>query len=514
MISRPVAGTSPPTPAAANVRTGSAVSLPRACSNDRAPDGRGRGNVRLSSDSSACRRSKIELGRFTLKVMRDGRRVTVEVTADGAGLVSHAGSALLAQVADRLGLTKALSLRLAVLKQRRRGHDPGRVVRDLAVMLADGGECVSDLGAVREQDALFGPVASDSTAFRVLDRIASEPGLLDALRSAHARARERFWELHGAPERLTIDIDATLITAHSEKEQAAGNYKGGYGFHPLQAYADETREALGGLLRPGNAGANTAADHITALDRALEQIPQRYIESLEILVRADSAGATHGLIDYCREANMRFSVGYELTETVRAAILEIPEDAWIAALDKDGSARKNGGVAEITDNVDLSSWPQGSRLIVRRERPHPGAQLSFTDHDGYRFQAILTDQPDDEIAVIECRHRQHAHVEDRIRDDKDTGLAKLPFKEFALNEVWLEIVMLAHDLIVWTQALLLTGELAKAEPKRLRYRLLHVAGRLAFSGRRAILRLQHDWPWAGELAAAFQELKALPPATG
>ena len=444
-----------------------------------------------------------------MKVMRDGRRVTVEVTADGAGLVSHAGSALLAQVADRLGLTKALSLRLAVLKQRRRGHDPGRVVRDLAVMLADGGECVSDLGAVREQDALFGPVASDSTAFRVLDRIASEPGLLDALRSAHARARERFWELHGAPERLTIDIDATLITAHSEKEQAAGNYKGGYGFHPLQAYADETREALGGLLRPGNAGANTAADHITALDRALEQIPQRYIESLEILVRADSAGATHGLIDYCREANMRFSVGYELTETVRAAILEIPEDAWIAALDKDGSARKNGGVAEITDNVDLSSWPQGSRLIVRRERPHPGAQLSFTDHDGYRFQAILTDQPDDEIAVIECRHRQHAHVEDRIRDDKDTGLAKLPFKEFALNEVWLEIVMLAHDLIVWTQALLLTGELAKAEPKRLRYRLLHVAGRLAFSGRRAILRLQASWPWASELAATFTRLKAL-----
>jgi len=444
-----------------------------------------------------------------LKVMRDGRRVTVEVTADGAGLVSHAGSALLAQVADRLGLTKALSLRLAVLKQRRRGHDPGRVVRDLAVMLADGGECVSDLGAVREQDALFGPVASDSTAFRVLDRIASEPGLLDALRSAHARARERFWELHGAPERLTIDIDATLITAHSEKEQAAGNYKGGYGFHPLQAYADETREALGGLLRPGNAGANTAADHITALDRALEQIPQRYIESLEILVRADSAGATHGLIDYCREANMRFSVGYELTETVRAAILEIPEDAWIAALDKDGSARKNGGVAEITDNVDLSSWPQGSRLIVRRERPHPGAQLSFTDHDGYRFQATLTDHGGPDIAELERRHRARAGVEDQIRNDKDTGLAKLPFKEFALNEVWLEIVMLAHDLIVWTQALLLTGELAKAEPKRLRYRLLHVAGRLAFSGRRAILRLQASWPWASELAATFTRLKAL-----
>ncbi|MCA1681465.1 MAG: IS1380 family transposase, partial [Actinobacteria bacterium] len=287
-----------------------------------------------------------------------------------------------------------------------------------------------------------------------------------------------------------------------------------YGFHPLAAYADETREALAALLRPGNAGTNTAADHQAVLDLALAQIPEQYIETIEILVRADSAGATHGLVDYCREANLRFSVGYELTEPVRAAILEIPQDAWVAALHQDGTERPNGEVAEITDRIELSSWPKGSRLIVRRERPHPGAQLSFTDHDGYRFQAILTDQPDHDIAVIECRHRQHAHVEDRIRDDKDTGLAKFPFKEFALNEVWLEIVLLAHDLIVWAQALLLDGELAKAEPKRLRYRLLHVAARLAFHGRRAKLRLQHDWPWATELAAAFHKLKALPAATG
>jgi hypothetical protein len=428
--------------------------------------------------------------------------------------VSRAGTALLGQVADKLGLTSALSRRLGVLKQRRRGHDPGRVIRDVAVMLADGGECVSDLGAVRDQQALFGPVASDSTAFRVIDRIASEPALLEALRAAHARARERFWKRHGAPQRLTIDLDATLITAHSDKERAAGNYKGGFGFHPLVGYADQTREALAGLLRPGNAGANTAADHTAVLDLALEQIPAQHVEGIEILVRADSAGATHGLIDYCREAKLRFSVGYELTEPVRQAILELPENAWVAALDQDGSARENGEVAEITDSVNLSSWPERTRLIVRRERPHPGAQLSFTDHDGYRFQAILTDQGDDDVAVLECRHRRHAHVEDRIRDDKDTGLAKFPFKEFALNEVWLEIVLLAHDLIVWTQALLLDGELAKAEPKRLRYRLLHVAGRLAFSGRRAKLQLQHDWPWADELVAAFGRLKALPAAAG
>src|ERR1700752_4945268 len=446
--------------------------------------------------------------------MRDGRPVTVEVTADGAGLVSRAGTALVARVADKVGLTSSLSARLAGIKQRRRGHDPGRVIRDLAVMLVDGGECVSDLGAVREQDALFGAGASASTAFRMVDRIASTPGLLDAVRHAHAKARARFWELHGAPQRLTIDVDATLITAHSEKEKAAGNYKGGYGFHPLQVYLDETREALGGLLRPGNAGSNTAEDHKTVIDRALAQIPAEYFKTLEILVRADSAGATHGLVDYCRDASMRFSVGYELTEPVRTAILQIPEDAWVVALDQDGSKRSNGEVAEITDMVELSAWPERSRLIVRRERPHPGAQLSFTDHDGYRFQAILTDQPDDDIAVIECRHRQHAHVEDRIRDDKDTGLAKFPFKAFALNEVWLEIVMLAHDLLVWTQALALDGELAKAEPKRLRYRLLHVAGRLAFSGRRAKLHLQDTWPWAAELVAAFAKLKTLAAATG
>ncbi len=449
-----------------------------------------------------------------MKVQRDGRNVKVEVTTDGTGLVSHAGALLLAEVADKLGLTRALSLRLGVLKQRRRGHDPGRVIRDLAVMAADGGECISDLSGLRDQVDLFGLVASDSTAFRVIEKIASEPELLEGLREAHARARERFWERHGAPQSLTIDVDATLVTAHSEKEGAAGTWKGGFGFHPLQAYADETREALAGKLRPGNAGSNTTADHKAVLDLAIAQVPVQHIEGLEILVRSDSAGATHGLAEHCREHAMRFSVGYELSEPVRAAILRIPEDAWVPAHQKDGTERTNGEVAEITEKIDLSSWPDAPRLIVRRERPHPGAQLSFTDHDGYRFQAILTDQDGQNIAEIECRHRQHAHVEDRIRDDKDTGLSKFPFKEFALNEVWIEIVMLAHDLIVWTQALLLEGELAKAQPKRLRYRLLHLAGRLAFHGRKAKLHLQSTWPWAQELLAAFQKLRALPAPSG
>ncbi|MEA2374260.1 MAG: hypothetical protein QOD53_723 [Thermoleophilaceae bacterium] len=449
-----------------------------------------------------------------MKVQRDGRDLKVVVTSDGTGVVSHAGSALLGQVADKVGLTRALSLGLAGIKQRQRGHDPGRVVRDLAVMLADGGDSVCDLGGVRDQAALFGQVASDSTAFRVIDRIAQDPGLLDGLRVAHARARERVWKLTGAPAELTIDIDATLITAHSEKERASGNYKGGFGFHPLLAYGDENGEALGGVLRPGRAGSNTAADQIKVAERALQQIPAGHAQAIRLLLRADSAGAVHELIDWCREGDIRYSVGYELTDQVRHAILKAPENTWIPAITPDGRTRGNGEVAELTDQVDLKAWPSGSRLIVRRERAHPGAQLSFTDHEGHRFQVVLTDQPDPDIQLLECRHRQRAHVEDDIRNDKDTGLRKLPFHDFALNEVWLELVLIAHNLLAWTQTLLLTGDLAKAEPKRLRYRLLHVAARLALHARQARLRLQATWPWAAALAAAFAKLEAIadPPA--
>jgi hypothetical protein len=425
-------------------------------------------------------------------------------------LVSHAGTALLAHVADGTGLTRALSRELEGLGRRRCGHDRGRVIRDLAVMLADGGDCLADLGAVRDQQALFGPVASGATAFGVIDRIASDPEGLQRLRAAHARARERAWQLMGAPERLTIDLDATLIGSHSEKEGAAGTFKGGFGFAPMLAYCDETDEALAGELRPGNAGANSAADQIAVAEQALDQIPAAHIEDIEIGLRVDSAGASHELLDWCRDARIRYSVGYDLTETVRAAIVAVPDSAWVSALDQDGTERSNGHVAEITRLLDLANWPAGSRVIVRRERAHPGAQLSFTDHDGHRFQAILTDQPAT-IATVERDHRARARVEDHIRNDKDTGMRNLPFRDFEHNRVWLELVRIAHDLICWTQRLLLTGELARAEPKRLRYRLLHVAARLAFHARGARLRLQANWPWAADLAAAFTRLGALPP---
>jgi Transposase DDE domain group 1 len=183
---------------------------------------------------------------ISLQVQRDGRNFTVDVAADGEGLVSHAGAALLGEVAGRVGLTRELSRALAGVRERRGRHDPGRVIRDLAVMLADGGDCLSDLRAVRDQEPLFGPVASDSTAFRLIDTIAGDPELLEGLRAARAAARERAWDLGVRPERIVIDIDATLINAHTEKEGAAVNYRSGFGFHPILAYLDETmKRSLG-----------------------------------------------------------------------------------------------------------------------------------------------------------------------------------------------------------------------------------------------------------------------------
>jgi hypothetical protein len=449
-------------------------------------------------------------------VQRDGRQVTVTVTADGVDqTVSHAGAALLAETADRVGLTEALSVGLAGLRQRRSPHDPGRVVRDLAVVLADGGDALCDLRSLRDQGALFGRVASDATAWRVIDAIA-EVGLLDALREARATARARAFALRARPAGpLIIDLDATLVTAHSEKDGTGGTYKGGFGFHPLLAYLDCPDGEAGGMplagrLRPGNAGANDARDHIAVLADALEQLPRGVVETETIVMRTDSAGATHELLEFCRDGRIRYSVGFDLTEAVRRAILALPEDAWTAAQDADGEPRENGQVAELTSRLDLAGWPQGSRVIVRRERPHPGAQLSFTDHDGHRFQAILTDQSDEDIAALERRHRARARVEDRIRAAKDCGLANLPFRDFDANAVWLELVLAAQDILYWTQTLALTGELARAEPKTLRYRLLHTAGRLAFHARTAVLRLPRTWPWAGELAAAFARVAAIP----
>jgi hypothetical protein len=390
-------------------------------------------------------------------------------------------------------------------RERRSAHDPGRVFCDLAVMLADGGRCVSDLVAIGSQPALFGDVASVSTARRVLLSVGEAE--LDRLRAARAQARARAWAAGAAPEQVILDFDATPITAHSDKEHAAGHYKGGFGFNPLLASCG--REVLAAILRPGNAGANNADDHLEVFDLALEQLPREALER-PILARSDSAGASHALADACRETDVRFSFGYAIDERVRAAILTLAEAAWRPAINGDGKPREGARVAELTGHLTLDAWPQGSRLIVRRERPHPGAQLSFTDVDGHRFQCFITDQEDDDLAALEARHRAHAIVEDRVRELKSTGLGNLPFSAFAPNQAWLEAALCAHDLTVWTQLLLFVGEHRVCEPKRLRYRLLHVAGKLTRHARQLTLHLPADWPWAAAIAKAFKRLAALP----
>ncbi|HUZ01823.1 MAG TPA: IS1380 family transposase, partial [Thermomicrobiaceae bacterium] len=392
-------------------------------------------------------------------------------------------------------------------RRRRSRHDPGRTLRDLAVMVADGGDCLADLRALRDQPALFGEVASDATAWRALAALDGER--VAAVRRARATARARVWELAGVPERVILDLDATLVTAHSDKEQAAGNYKHGFGFHPLLCYEAETEEALAAVLRPGNAGANTAADHITVIDAAVEQLPE-HARGRGLLVRADSGGATHAFLDHVVSRGFRFSVGFDLTEPVREAVLAVPERAWRPALTQAGEKREGAAVAEL--DLDLSRWPAGTRAICRRERPHPGAQLSFTDDNGYRFQVFITNQQGRRIERLEQLQRHHAVVEDRIRCGKDTGLANLPFRAFQANTAWLELVLIAQDLLVWTQRLLLSGELARCEPKRLRYRLLHVAGRLTQHARRLRLHLPRGWAWGEPLLQAFTRLRTLPQA--
>ena len=437
-------------------------------------------------------------------MMGRSRVETVNVRADGTGLSSRAGTALLPLMAERLGLTGGLSGALAGTRERRAGHDPGRVFCDLAVMLTDGGRCVSDLAALSGQASLFGEIASVSTARRVLLSIGEAE--LVSVRQARAIARERAWAAGAAPRRVILDFDATPVDAHSEKERAAGHYKGGFGFNPLVVSCG--REVLAGILRPGNAGANNAADHLAVLDLALAQLPASALDR-EILARTDSAGASHEFAFACRETDIRFSLGYAIKAPVRDAILGLPESSWLPAINADGEQRDGAWVTELTDQVSLEDWPEGTRLICRRERPHPGAQLSFTDLDGHRFQCFITDQDGGDLAALEQVHRQHAEVEDRVKTLKATGGSHLPFHSFAPNAAWLELALTAHDLMVWTQQITLDGEHQACEPKRLRYRILHVAGQLTRHARRITLHLPSDWPWAGAILRAFKRLDAI-----
>jgi len=443
------------------------------------------------------------------------------VSADGRGLVSQAGAVLLWETLRVTGLGRGLSAGLERWRAPRAVHDPGKIVADLAAALALGGDCLADIAVLREQPGLAGPVASDPVVSRLVAALAADlPRSVKAIRAARAAARERAWALAGdaAPGAdgglVTVDLDATIVIAHSEKEQAAATWKKTFGFHPMTAWADHgaggNGEPLAIVLRPGNAGSNTAADHIAAARLAIAQLP-RHLRR-KVLIRADSGGGTHEFLSWltARSRRLHYSVGMTITEDVQDAIGKVPASAWTPAYDGDGQVRDGAWVADITGLLDTGGWPAGMRVIVRKERPHPGAQLRFTDIDGHRFTSFATDASKGQLAGLELRHRRRARCEDRIRGAKDTGLRNLPLKGFAQNQIWCEIAALAGELLAWAQMLALTGTARRWEPKRLRLRIFAVAGRLARSGRRLRLRLAENWPWAREITAAITRLQALP----
>jgi hypothetical protein len=443
------------------------------------------------------------------------------VSADGTGIVSQAGGLLLTRVLRVTGLDCGLDAALERWRPARAVHGPGKIVADLVVALALGGDCLADVAMLRAEPGLFGPVASDPVVSRLVGRLASDaPRALKAIRTARAAARERAWGLAGgaapgADGLLTIDIDATIVTACSEKEQAMPTWKKTYGHHPLTVFADHgiegTGEALAVLLRAGNAGSNTAADHIEAARLALAQLPRNLRR--RVLIRTDSGGGTHEFLAWLTRAGRRlaYSVGFTITEDVQEAILKVPACAWTPAYDAECQVRPGAWVAEITGMLDLSSWPAGMRVIVRKERPHPGAQLRFTDIDGHRFTCFATSTKGGQLADLELRHRRRARCEDRIRAAKDTGLRNLPLQGFNQNQIWCEIVAMACELLAWMQILALDGPARRWEPKRLRLRLFSAAGRIARGGRGLRLRIAATWPWATQITAAITRLQAYAP---
>ena len=344
------------------------------------------------------------------------------MTADGVGVVAHAGSVATRLLADRTGLTAELS-KAMVRRNFVPGHDRGRVLVDVAVMLADGGEAIADIDVLRHQAGVLGPVASPPTVWRALDEVTASR--LKKVAVARARTRRHVWAQLpvGLPaskvagtdlgDVIVLDIDATIVVTHSEKEQAAATFKRTFGYHPIGVWCDNTSEFLAAKLRAGNAGSNTTADHIEVLTEAIAQVPGTHRKKL--LIRSDGAGASHGLLDWLTEQgqvrgrSVEYSVGFAITDNLRAAIDLVPKKIWTPALDADGGVRDGGDVAEITGLIDpamLAKWPVGMRVIVRRERPHPGAQLSlFEEHDGWRYQAFVTNTAVGQLAFLEARHR-------------------------------------------------------------------------------------------------------------
>jgi Transposase DDE domain group 1 len=467
-----------------------------------------------------------------------GWSADLRVSTDGDGVVSMVGVAALRMLADRTGLTQAISAILA-RPGFRPVHDRGRVLTDMACAIAAGGVDIVDIEALRAQAEVFGPVASDTTALRALGEVGERD--LHRIDAARAAARTHLWSRlpAGVPastyagsvscgDTIVLRVDGTLTIAHSAKENAEGTYKKTFGFHSLGCWIDNSGELAVLLPRPGSAGANTVADLIGVVRAAIAQVPADRRDDL--LITSDGAGASHALLDWLSSLNtaqrsVQYSIGFDVDDHVRAAANTLPDHCWMPCLSNTTGAVIDGlDCAELTDQLRARltglRWPASMRLIVRRRRLLPFEQPTLFDTDGYKYSAFVTNTPRFGPRAIsvqraDARHRVHARVEDGVRTAKDTGLARFPSHSWTVNQAWCAAVTLAVDLLCWLRlyALAATG-LAAAEPKTLRYRLLHTPARLIRARRYRWLRLPRTWPWAADLATAFDRIRRLPlPAT-
>jgi Transposase DDE domain group 1 len=482
----------------------------------------------------------------------------LSVQVGGVGTVAHAGVVLPRLLADRLGLTVGLSQvleRADFLPVRHRG----RALVDAACALAAGATCLSDIEAMTRQVEIFGPDggASDTTMLRVLDELSGRlnadglPGrrLARAMAAARTNAWSQIAARHGAlpavrvagaeltrpvagnePARpvVVVRLDATLIEADSNKAGAAGNYKGGYGFHPLTAWCSNVGDNLAVMLRPGNAGSFTASDHVLVLDAAIAQIPAAWRGDL--LVTIDGAGASHGVINHLTGLNtnpahgkrgrrVEYSIGWPVDERTQAGLGQLREADWTVALDAHGNPDPNAAVAELTgllrhgpDGDRMSSWPKDVRVIARRVPRPAGEQAKLGEDANWRYGAFATNTTTGQVQWLDVRHRTQAHVEDKVKELKTCGAENLPSNDWNRNSAWLQLAALAASLNGWLRHLALDGDLAKAEPKALRFRLLGAPARHVTHARTRILKIPPGWAWAAHIATAWDRLQALHPA--
>ena len=449
------------------------------------------------------------------------RRAVVE--PGGSGVVAHVGLHAIGTFADRLGLGDLLSDKIISKGERRPVHDRGKALTQMALVLAGGGESCADIEHLRFQPELFGQVPSDSTVFRAIHEL--DGATLERLAAATSKVRAEIWRRSAATsgnDPVVLDIDASLVEIHSEhKEQTAANYKGGFGFHPMFCFADATGEALAGVLRPGNAGANTVTDHVTVLDQAIAQLPEEIQQGHRagdgrdtvlraITVRADTAGCTEGFLSAARSRNVNFCVTVRTSAQITSAIFDAENlpGVWLQAVTKDGEPRQGAAVGELTELVSFDQFPTGTRLIIRREPLHGGAQRSLFPSLQFRYWGFVTDL-DGDPRVLDQHMREHAHVEQHLERLKDSGLCSFPFSKFCANEAWLFLVRLAADLVRWFQLLCLDRSWRNARPKTLRWGLLHAPGHLVRRSRKAIIRIVDGWPATEVLLDAYTRINLL-----